>query len=40
MEKNSWLDKVVDEGAVGIMNEDMQILNSVWKKNTDGLAMY
>jgi len=40
MEKNSWLDKVVDEGAVGIMNEDKQILNSVWKKNTDGLAMY
>jgi len=32
MEKNSWLDKVVDEGAVGIMNEDKQILNCVWKK--------
>ena len=40
MEKINWLDKVIHEVVIGIMNEDKQILNSVWKRNMDGLAMF
>jgi len=38
--KISWLDTVINEGVIGLMNEDKQILNSVCKRNTDGLAMF
>ena len=40
MEKISWLDKVINKGVIGLMNEDKQILNSVSKRNINGLAMF
>ena len=40
MEKISWLDKVINEGVIGLMNEDKQILNSVSKRNINGLAIH
>ena len=30
MEKISWLDKVTNEEVLRIVNEDRQILNSLW----------
>ena len=32
MEKISWLDKVTNEEVLRRVNEDMQILNSIWQK--------
>jgi len=32
MEKISWLDKVTNEEALRRINEDRQILNSVWQR--------
>jgi len=32
MEKISWLDKVTNEEVFGRVNEDGQILNSVWQR--------
>ena len=48
MEKISWLDKVTNEEVLGRVNEDRQILNSIWQRrrvhrfrlNIDGLAMF
>jgi len=32
MEKISWLDKVTSEEALRRVNEDRQILNSIWQR--------
>jgi len=32
MEKISWLDKVTNEEALRRINEDRQILNSIWQR--------
>jgi len=32
MEKISWLDKVTNEEVLSKVNEDRQILNSVWQR--------
>ena len=32
MEKISWLDKVTNEEVVKTVNEDRQILNSIWQR--------
>jgi len=40
MEKISWLDKVTYEEDLETVNEDRQILNSIFGKgNVDGLAI-
>jgi len=38
MEKMSWLNKVTNEEVLRRVNEDRQILNSVWQ--IDGLARF
>jgi len=38
MEKISWLNKVTNEEVLRRVNEDRQILNSVWQ--IDGLARF
>ena len=35
-----WLDKVTNKEVVRRITEDRQILNYIWKKSIDGLAMF
>ena len=39
MEKIIWIDKVTNEEVLRTVNEDRQILNSIWQSNINGLAM-
>jgi len=40
MKKISWLDKVTNKEVLRRVNEDRQILNYIWQKNIDGLAIF
>ena len=40
MEKISWLDKVTNEEALRTVNEDMQILNSIWQRKHRWICLF